>query len=290
MSAQPGTSASTDAAAAPLYGLLLAGGRSSRMGRDKAALAYGDDHTPQLERAMALLAPHVVRAYVSVRADQSADALRARFPQIIDRLESAGPIAGILAAQERHPAGAWLVLACDLPLLGEATLVQLLRARASTRLATAFRSSHDALPEPLCAIYEPASRGPLAAWVSAGNHCPRKFLANADVLLIDNPQPASLDNVNTPTEYGSASYRVRRAGAAGVATRVTVQYYAILREEALTTYASTPAQLYAELAHRYPFTLGTEVLRVAINNEFRDWSTPLSEGDAVVFIPPVAGG
>ena len=78
--------------------------------------------------------------------------------------------------------------------------------------------------------------------------------------------------------------------------QITVQYYALLREqagrraEALATSAATAAELYAELAKRYPFTLSAAALRVAINNEFRDWATPLADGDAVVFIPPVAGG
>jgi len=48
--------------------------------------------------------------------------------------------------------------------------------------------------------------------------------------------------------------------------------------------------LYAELAARYPFTLPAEMLRVAVNAEFGDWSQPLQNGDAVVFIAPVAGG
>ncbi|HXO65108.1 MAG TPA: NTP transferase domain-containing protein, partial [Steroidobacteraceae bacterium] len=63
------SAAAAAAAVAPVYGLVLAGGRSTRMGRDKAALAYGGG-TPQLERAMALLSPHVERAFVSVRAEQ----------------------------------------------------------------------------------------------------------------------------------------------------------------------------------------------------------------------------
>ena len=54
--------------------------------------------------------------------------------------------------------------------------------------------------------------------------------------------------------------------------------------------ARTPRELYAELARRYPFTLPAELLRVAINAEFADWAQPLAEGDAVVFLPPVAGG
>jgi molybdopterin converting factor subunit 1 len=77
---------------------------------------------------------------------------------------------------------------------------------------------------------------------------------------------------------------------------IRVQYYALLREQAgrsneiLVTRARTPRELYAELAAKYPFTLPAEMLRVAVNAEFGDWSQPLKAGDAVVFIPPVAGG
>ena len=75
-----------------------------------------------------------------------------------------------------------------------------------------------------------------------------------------------------------------------------VQYFALLREQAgrseeqLATTAATPGALYAELRGRYPFTLASEQLKVAVNAEFADWDAPLREGDSVVFIPPVAGG
>ena len=78
--------------------------------------------------------------------------------------------------------------------------------------------------------------------------------------------------------------------------QIKVQYYAILREQAgrseetVTTTARTPRDLYDELQRRHPFSLGVESLRVAVNADFSDWSRPLAEGDAVVFIPPVAGG
>src|SRR6185437_12236795 len=113
MAASPSLGAG--ATAAPLYGLVLAGGRSTRMQRDKAALEYGG--RSQLERAVELITPLVERVFVSVRGDQTGDPLRARFAQIVDSGEAAGPIAGIIAAQSRHPEAAWLVLACDLPLL-----------------------------------------------------------------------------------------------------------------------------------------------------------------------------
>jgi molybdenum cofactor guanylyltransferase len=280
---------------APLYGLVLTGGRSQRMGQDKAGLAYGDE--PQLERAMRLLSGFVQRAYVSVRADQAMDPLRARFAQIRDRHQELGPIAGLVAAQAEHPDVAWLVLACDLPLLDAPTLQHLIASRATVRMATAYRSSHDGLPEPLCAIYEPASREPLAAWVAAGKNCPRKFLLNIDTELLAEPNPRALDNVNTPQEYGRIMPQLERAPAEpAVVKQLTVQYYALLREQAgrreeqLRTQARTAGELYSELAQRYPFSLPAEVLRAAINGEFSEWSAPLTDGDTVVFIPPVAGG
>lgn len=287
----------------PLYGLVLAGGRSTRMKRDKAVLQYHG--RSQLERAMDLISPLVSRAFVSVRPDQQGDPLRARFPQIADRaLPSApftseraleGPIAGIYAAQAEHPDVAWLVLACDLPFLDERTLQHLVESRQPDRVATAYRSSHDGLPEPVCAIYEPQSREALASYVATGKHCPRKFLIQADIALIEQPDPRALDNVNTPEEYGSAMTALTPPNGPAP-KQIRVQYYALLREQAgrseesVSTAAHTPRELYEELRQRYPFSLAPEMLRVAVNSEFSDWSQPLNTGDAVVFIPPVAGG
>ena len=278
----------------PLYGLVLAGGRSTRMQRDKAALEYAG--RSQLERAVEMITPLVGRVFVSVRPEQSSEPLRARFAQIIDSGEIQGPIAGIMAAQARHPDVAWLVLACDLPLLERPTLEHLLRSRRPARQATAYRSTRDGLPEPLCAIYEPSSREALRAHVASGRDCPRKFLMNADAELLDQPEPGALDNVNTPGEYGSAAARLSDTEAAGAARQINVQYYALLREQAgrssesLVTTAATPRELYQELRRRHPFSLAPEMLRVAVNSEFGDWSQRLSAGDSVVFIPPVAGG
>ena len=284
----------TAAAVAPLYGLVLAGGRSTRMRRDKAALAYHG--LTQLEWTMSLLEGRVEHAFVSVREDQRNDPVRARFAQIVDLAPDLGPAGGILAAQTRHPHAAWLVLACDLPFLDERTLERLIASRAAHRAATAYRSSHNGLPEPLCAIYEPASHADLAAHVAAGRNCPRKFLIQADVELLDQSSPGSLDNINTPEEFRQAAGALGSAGPAPSTRRIDVQYYALLREQAgcgsesLTTAAGTPAELYRELKTRHPFTLPPELLRVAVNAEFGDWSQPLADGDTVVFIPPVAGG
>jgi molybdenum cofactor guanylyltransferase len=274
---------------APLYGLVLAGGRSTRMQRDKAAIEYQAGET-QLDAAVKLLTPRVERVFVSVRAEQSGERARAGYAQIVDRGDVEGPIAGISAALAEHPQVAWLVLACDLPFLDGRTLDTLIAARNPSRAATAFKSAHDALPEPLCAIYEPRARELLAAHVAAGGNCPRKFLIRSPVWLLEQPNPRALDNVNTVAEYGAAM------DALNETREIRVQYYALLREQAgrsnetLATRARTPRELYAELAAKYPFTLPADMLRVAVNAEFGDWTQPLQAGDAVVFIPPVAGG
>ena len=276
---------------APLHGLVLAGGHSRRMGRDKAGIQF--DGRTQLQRTFGLIQHLVARAFVSVRPDQQQDAMRAAFPQIVDAAGVEGPIAGIRAAQLAHPEAAWLVVAIDLPLLDAPTLQNLIARRDPARLATAYRSSHDGLPEPLCAIYEPAAARAIEAWLATGRNCPRKFLIQSDTLLLEQPNPQSLDNVNTPADLAAAS----STGVSNAAPReLRVQYFALLREqagrrdEAVVTRAATPRELFSELAARHRFTLGTEHLKVAVNTEFSDWSRPLAAGDTVVFIPPVAGG
>lgn len=288
---------------APLHGLLLTGGRSRRMQRDKANLEYAGQ--PQLARALALLEPLVARAFVSVRAEQLSDPQRATHACIADVLPELGPIAGIHAALQADPEAAWLVLACDLPFLDAATLQQLIAARDPQRLATAFRSSHDGKPEPLCAIYEPASRGPLDAWIASGQLCPRGFLATADVALLTLRTPQALDNINTSDEYRAARARLGAdthavpGGAAAAAAEprtLRIQYFALLREQAgrssetVASGARDARALYEELRARHGLLLQPEQLRVAVNEEFADWSHPLHEGDSVVFLPPVAGG
>ena len=278
---------------APLYGLILAGGHSKRMGQDKAALNYGG--RSQLERAFALLTPLVSQCFVSVRHDQQSDALRSQFPQIVDAVASEGPSAGIQTAMRSHPEAAWLVLACDLPFLDVATLQFLIARRDPSRVATAYRSSLDGLPEPLCAIYEPTGREALDGRVAAGRNCPRKFLIQSDTLLLDQPHAEALNNVNTPNDLDAARARLAQASTAAPRA-IRVQYFALLREqagrrdEAVTTSAATPRELFAELASRHAFTLAPEHLKVAVNAEFCDWSRPLNADDQVVFIPPVAGG
>lgn len=280
---------------AALRGLVLAGGRSERMRRDKASLAYAG--RPQLDRAVELIAPFVTRTFVSVRPDQIDEPQRASYERIVDLHPGLGPLAGIEAAQQAHPEAAWLVLACDLPFLSASALSFLVTHRDPARMATAYRSRFDSKPEPLCAVYEPASREPLQRWIASGRNCPRAWLGSADVRLLDLPEPQALDNVNTAEEYAAASAALASSTAARDAPRqVQVRYFALLREqagrssEALQTHARTPRELYEQLQRERGLQLEPRFLRVAINEEFGEWQQPLQDGDTVAFLPPVAGG
>lgn len=194
-----------NSAVAPLYGLLLSGGASQRMRQDKAALAYRGE--PQLLRAWRLLESVTERAFVSVRDSQREDPLRAGLPQIVDSYDAIGPAAGILSAQKQFPEAAWLVLACDLPLLDSDTLGRLIAARDPDAFATAFNSSHDGLPEPLCAIWEPRSHALLQERYESGSYCPRKALIQSNTRLLPAPGEA-LDNANTPEEREAMQQRL----------------------------------------------------------------------------------
>lgn len=186
----------------PVSGLVLAGGRSRRMGSDKALLKRGAG--TQLAYAVALLERFLERVYVSTRADQADEPERRRYRQITDRYENLGPVAGVLSAMDREPDSAWLVLACDLPNVDDTTLATLLAERDPARPFTAYRSSRDDLPEPLCAIFEPSARAIIDDFVARGIHCPRKMQIQSDTRLIEQPDPASLDNVNTPDDLADS--------------------------------------------------------------------------------------
>lgn len=194
-------------AATPVYGLVLSGGRSSRMGRDKAALTWHGE--AELRRAVRLLGPHCSQVFVSCRADQAQDELRRDFPQIHDRFLDFGPLSGIMSAQHAHPQAAWLVLACDLPFLDEQALGALLAARDPFRFATAFQGSDD-LPEPLCTIYEPKSRARFLQFLAAGYDCPRKLLINSRIALAKPISPRSVENVNEADSVSEVEHALRQ--------------------------------------------------------------------------------
>jgi molybdopterin-guanine dinucleotide biosynthesis protein A len=182
----------------PVYGLVLAGGKSRRMGHDKALLDHNGQS--QLAYVVGVLDACVEKVFVSTRADQANDEQRAQYAQIVDRYDDLGPVAGILSALEEKPEVDWLVVACDLPNINEQTIRYLMEQRGGEQTFTAFTSSHDGLPEPLCAVYPSGCDGIIRQFIDEGINCPRKILIRSDTRLLDQPHPEALDNVNTPDD------------------------------------------------------------------------------------------
>lgn len=182
-----------------LYGLVLAGGKSTRMKKDKSLLEYHGKS--QIEYCFDLLSQFCERVFVSNREDQAELPGHKHFPQIHDAFFDMGPLDGILSAMTKYPQVAWLVLACDLPFVDKKALTRLIKKQNPSKVATAYRSIHDNLPEPLCSIYEPGSVSVLLKFLADGCTCPRKILINSDIHLIEPDQEISLENINDPEEY-----------------------------------------------------------------------------------------
>lgn len=187
-----------------LYGLVLTGGESRRMKKDKSSLQFHGQ--TQTAFGVELLSKFCEKVFISNRKEQKDDPDKKGFAQIHDAAQysNIGPLGGILSAMTANSDVAWLVLACDLPFVKETTIETLLSKRNPQKIATAYKSSHDNLPEPLCAIYEPAARVQLLKFLSQDIHCPRKIMINSDVQLLEPSGKMDLENINNPDEFEQA--------------------------------------------------------------------------------------
>ena len=181
-----------------LNGLVLAGGKSTRMQTDKGLLNYhGQD---QRTHVYHMLASVCAGTFVSVNAVQAWE-LDGKLPYLQDTFLNLERKGGILTALQHNPDAAWLAVACDLPLLSQETLDYLIQHRDPTKMATAFYDSDGKFPEPLLTIWEPRSYATLLQFLALGYSCPRKALINSDVKLLTIPNVSELENVNDPDAY-----------------------------------------------------------------------------------------
>ena len=269
--------------------LIVAGGLSRRMGRDKSQIECRPGIT-QMDYLIKL-----AKEFDSAPLVSSNDP--SKVPDGIEVLPDlhpgAGPLASLEAFHARFPDEPVLLLGCDQFLLDAATIQQLIDERNSEKSATAFANRIDKRAEPLCAIYEaPAVAASLAA-IEKERFCARHFLEDQEPELLTLNHPIALDGANTPEELDEVMAKLE----VGVEPKsIKVLYYAKLREErgeseeTIETLSCTAGGLYEELRFKNRFSLKIAGLRCARNGEFCDWKTRLEAGDEIVFIPPVAGG
>jgi molybdenum cofactor guanylyltransferase len=184
-----------------LNGLVLAGGKSVRMGHDKGLI---DWHGKEQRYYIAdLLNSYCNDVFISCRDDQRQE-IDGQYKSLVDTFSGLGPYGAILSAFREQPTAAWLVVAADLPLIDDTTLQYLIDHRDTSSIATTFESSYDNLPEPLISIWEPKGYPVLLSFLAQGYSCPRKVLINSNTSILKASDADVLMNVNTPEDLARA--------------------------------------------------------------------------------------
>lgn len=192
----PGIISST--AVKTAIGLILAGGRSSRLGgEDKALLPLAD--RPLIEHVIARLRPQVDRLALNSNADP---ALFTRYglPVIADRLTGfRGPLAGIHAGLSNYPDSPVVTVAVDLPFLPHDLVANLMRGWDGRRCRYASCDGQHRL----VILWPPGLAETVADWLNAGHASVYGFLvAHGDPLSFSAADCDALDiNLNTPETF-----------------------------------------------------------------------------------------
>ncbi|NBX32492.1 MAG: hypothetical protein EBR07_07125 [Planctomycetes bacterium] len=183
--------------ATELYGLVLTGGASSRMGRDKAEIIYGEQ--PQWRAAADIVAPICARTYWSCTAKQRDD-WGIGESGIVDQVPGHGPASGIHAAFLHAPDAAWIVIGCDYPFLETQDIRRLLEARAPGVDAVTFLNHQTAEIDPMISLWEPAAVQHFMQRFAAGEQSTRRILQSCKLVTVMPREQRVLHNRNTPTE------------------------------------------------------------------------------------------
>lgn len=194
-------------------GVILAGGKSRRLGRDKAWLTFFGQ--PLLCRVAAVLSQITGAVVVSGR-DPSAFSLDA--PWIPDAIRDQGPAGGILTVLTAVGRSC-LVVSCDLPFLDEDTLFRLVeawRGRGPDVLMTSYRMAETGYLESLVAIYEPEAIPRMRACLAREERrlsamFPEHCRLHLDYHQTDPNEARAFFNVNAPPDLTLAK-KMERPG------------------------------------------------------------------------------
>ena len=179
-----------------LNAIILVGGKSSRMGEDKALINYNG--SKQVDYLYNLLSPFVNDVFISVNSSQAMLPEYNKFNIIKDIVHEAGPIGGIISAFTKNEDSAFLVAACDLPLINQKMIKEIIKNRDLSKYGTFFSSDYKF--EPLFGIYEPKSFPFLLNSLKTKRYGIKNNLKNLDLNIIENNFTDKFKNINTPEE------------------------------------------------------------------------------------------
>ena len=186
---------------AAIKGLVLVGGKSTRMGQDKSNLDYFGK--PQKIVAKQLLESNNLETFYSVQNASEYD------DEIHDKFLNLGPFGGICSAFQKDPNAAWFVLATDVPFVNDQIIKLLLNQRNPGKIATAIKGKGKDFPEPLITIYEPKAYPILLQYLAQGYSCPRKALINSEVEIVEVDDDF-IRNINTPVDFTNAKNEINK--------------------------------------------------------------------------------
>jgi molybdenum cofactor guanylyltransferase len=209
---QPISRPGEQASSLSVGGIVLCGGRSSRMGHSKALLPFGPERL--LTRTVRLLGEVVAPIVVVAAADQELGDLPHGVIVARDREPHLGPLSGILggltALDGRVPAA--YVTGCDTPFLSPSLVRHLIGLLGDHEAVAAVEHVNGrALPHPLSAVYRLGVRPHVEQLLSAGRLRASELLEQVDALLVAvkelqpiDPGLRSLRNLNYPEDYRQA--------------------------------------------------------------------------------------
>lgn len=187
--------------------IILAGGRSTRMGVDKAALELAG--RPLLQHVIEIVSGLAAEVIVVTRPRQQLPALPDAVRVVEDAIPDKGPLAGLLTGLEAASAFPALAVACDMPLLKPALLHRLVELAADHAAVVPVRGG---LPEPLCAVYGAGCVEAIRRRLARDELKMTGFLGDVDTLYVSetvwhqlDPEGASFLNINTPADLESAA-------------------------------------------------------------------------------------
>jgi molybdopterin-guanine dinucleotide biosynthesis protein A len=174
--------------------LVLAGGKSSRMGRPKAWLEVGD--VTLLRWMVGRLGPAFSEVVVSFAEPEQLERL-VPFRLVFDRKHGAGPLAGIEAGLIAARHEVTFAVACDMPYV---TLEVAEMAVAAARGCDAAIPRVDGRPEPVCAAYRRSALPAVTAALDAGRLAAADLAAQLDVTWLEGFDPDLFRSLNTPED------------------------------------------------------------------------------------------
>ncbi|RYD55990.1 MAG: molybdenum cofactor guanylyltransferase [Sphingobacteriales bacterium] len=186
-----------------LYGLVVCGGKSSRMGTDKSMLDYHGQ--PQRYHLCDMLSSLCERVFISCNEQQS-PSIPGQYAVVTDAPEyaDAGPMTAVLSAFNAHPNADFLVVGCDYPFISKQDLLELFNVSYDALNTAAFYNSTFSCYEPLLAIYRSDARERLQDNFKRSRHSLSRFLLDIDASRIIPRKSETIKSVDTYEEYAEA--------------------------------------------------------------------------------------